>query len=480
MIETAKPKILLVDDEESVCGALEMILGEDYQLIPVVSGESALAKLEADEFDLVMLDITLAGDMNGFSVLNAIKTRGIATPVVMITSDNSAGSMIKAIDQFGAEDYISKPPDIEKTVRTVEGVINQHRMGPSNNNQEFDDGIVGESEKMKEVKSLIRYVAPTDLAVLIEGKTGVGKELLAKAIHNLSFRKNKPFVVVNCAAVPEGVLESELFGHEKGAFTDAKYQRRGKFEISDGGTLFIDEIGEAGASVQVKLLRVLQEKVFARVGSNKDIQVDVRVIAATNRDIKEDIGNGRFRDDLYYRLCGVVIKIPSLDERRDDIPVLVRHFLATHGGGRQNMTITSKGMDRLISRNWPGNVRELENVIRRGIAFTRGNVIDVENMALENGIVESYPSTGDQRQTHGEGKRRNDDVWDRIRQAIQDLVAIEGQELAVNSDRAKKSLERKIKKLLAEVALENTGQNYSKAGRIVGVDHKTILKWKVD
>ena len=470
------PRILIVDDDESVCGALEMILGEDYELVPVASGESALKNLSDSEFDLIMLDITLAGGMNGFELFRTMRERGICSPVVMITSDSSSSTMIKSIDQFGAEGYISKPPDIEKTVKTVEGVLKHGRVTVQDR-RGYDGGIIGESEQIKKVKSLIRYVAATDLAVLIEGKTGVGKDLVAKAIHNLSSRWQEPFAVVNCAAVPEGVLESELFGHEKGAFTDAKYQRKGKFEISNGGTIFIDEIGEVGLSVQVKLLRVLQDKTFERVGGNETIKVDARVIAATNRGIKQDIRNGRFRDDLYYRLSGVVIRIPPLDDRKDDIGPLVEHFLAMYSRSDGRMNITDKAMDMLVKRSWKGNVRELENVVRRGVAFTKGTVVDVENFILEDEIGESLMSEKAQPWAGKDGEY-DDHAWEKVRQAIQNLIQIEEKKLGKSSEDEGLTLERRLKQILSDVALQNAGENYSKAGRILGVDHKTILKWK--
>ncbi len=470
------PRILVVDDDESVCGALELILGEDYELVPVASAESALHRLAESRFDLIMLDITLAGDMNGFELFRIVREKGISLPVVMVTSDSSSSTMIKSIDQYGAAAYISKPPDIKKTLKTVEDVLN-HEGVTVQEGDDTDDGIVGESGQIKRVRSLIRYAAPTDLAVLIEGKTGVGKELVAKAIHRFSSRRHGPFVVVNCAAVPEGVLESELFGHERGAFTDAKYQRKGKFEISNGGTLFIDEVGEVGPAVQVKLLRVLQEKTFARVGSNEGIEVDVRIIAATNRNIKLDVRSGRFRDDLYYRLSGVVFQIPSLDDRKEDIRPLVQHFLTMYRRSGSEMMITDKAIEMLVRRSWKGNVRELENAVRRGVAFTRGNVVDVENFVFEDEIGDFPASLPPKAEAEG-AIRDNNNPWDKIGEAIEHLLQLEKENAAENVECRGPTLERKLKQLLSQAALKQTGGNHSQAGRLLGVDHKTVFKWK--
>ena len=384
--------ILVVDDDEAIRELVREFLSE-LEVPPTVveagTVEEAMARFEADAPDLMLLDMRLP-DGDGLDVLARIRASGATTPVVVITADSSSSRTIRAV-QGGAWDYLVKPLEPE-TVRMVVERALAHRtltetirsLQETVAEREVPERIVGASLAMQEVYKLVGRVASSDVPVLITGETGTGKELVAETVHENSRRRRGPLVRVNCAALPETLLESELFGHEKGAFTGAIDRRKGRFELSDKGSIFLDEIGEMEPSTQKKLLRVLQSGRFERVGGQATIEVDVRVIAATNIDLEAAVASGRFREDLYYRLDVIRIDMPPLRARRDDIPALVAHFLDKYrpisGPPRK---ISEEAMTRLIEHDWPGNVRQLENTIQRAVVLSRGAVIAADDLELD-------------------------------------------------------------------------------------------------
>lgn len=364
-----KGKILVVEDEKSMREVLKILLeGENYEVVTAADGVAGLSFVEKDIFDLVITDMKMP-KVDGFEVLKKIKEISPETIVIMITAFGTTESAVEAM-KLGAYDYINKPFNIDEIRLIVKKAIEKKRLSEELSvlRQKVEttyalENIIGRSPKMQELFKLIPRIAQSNSNVLIIGESGSGKELFANAVHNLSNRKNKNFVAINCAAFPEGLLESELFGHMKGAFTGAMYNKQGLFEIADGGSLFLDEIGEMPINLQVKLLRVLENGTFRRVGGTNDIKVDVRIISATNKDLKEEIEVGRFREDLYYRLNVVPLKIPPLRERKEDIPLLVSHFLKKLSA--LSKKVTPEAMKIMMDYQWKGNVRELENVIER-------------------------------------------------------------------------------------------------------------------
>ncbi len=369
-----KGKILVVEDEKSMREVLKILLeGENYEVVTAADGVAGLSFVEKDIFDLVITDMKMP-KVDGFEVLRKIKEISPDTIVIMITAFGTTESAVEAM-KLGAYDYINKPFNIDEIRLIVKKAIEKKRLSEEVTvlRQKVEttyalENIIGRSPKMQELFKLIPRIAQSNSNVLIIGESGSGKELFANAVHNLSNRKNKNFVAINCAAFPEGLLESELFGHMKGSFTGAMYNKQGLFEIADGGSLFLDEIGEMPLNLQVKLLRVLENGTFRRVGGTNDIKVDVRIISATNKDLKEEIEAGRFREDLYYRLNVVPLKIPPLRERKEDIPLLVNHFLKKLSASSKK--ITPEAMKIMIDYHWKGNVRELENVIERIILLS--------------------------------------------------------------------------------------------------------------
>jgi two-component system response regulator PilR (NtrC family) len=369
-----KGKILIVEDEKSMREVLKMLLeGEHYEVTTAADGLEGLSYIEKDIFDLVITDMKMP-KADGFEVLKKIKEISPNTIVIMITA---FGTTEKAIDAMkaGTYDYINKPFNIDEIRLIVENAIEKKRLRDELSvlRQKVEtkyspENFVSQSTKMQELFKFVPRIAQSNSNVLITGESGSGKEFFATAIHNLSSRKNKNLISINCAAFPEGLLESELFGHMKGAFTGAIYNKQGLFEIADGGSLFLDEICEMPVNLQVKLLRVLENGTFRRVGGTADIKVDVRIISATNKDLKEEIGSGRFREDLYYRLNVVPIDIPPLRERKDDIPLLVDHFFRKSSGKPKR--VSPEAMRLLMDYPWKGNVRELENVIERIAVLT--------------------------------------------------------------------------------------------------------------
>ncbi|HTY38550.1 MAG TPA: sigma-54 dependent transcriptional regulator [Bacteroidota bacterium] len=375
--------ILIVDDDNAFRIATVALLQDNGFSAHVASTASEAQRVFTPEkFDLVLTDLVMEG-MNGLELLEWIKSRAPEIPVLMITGFGSVRTAVEAI-RHGAYDYITKPCDNDELLIKIRRVLDERRKDREllqlreelRGTYSFAN-IISQSESMKQVFKLVRQVADTDATVLVLGETGTGKEMLAKAIHYNSPRKAKPFVVITCSALTESLLESELFGHEKGAFTGAVRARVGKFEVASGGTVFLDEIGDIPLHLQTKLLRVLQEKEVERVGSNKPIPVDVRVIAATNKDLEGMTKNGQFREDLFYRLNVFPIHLPPLKQRVDDIPLLAAHFVHKHKdlAGSRVLTFTPAALSSLMSHNWPGNVRELENVVRRAIIKAERNSI---------------------------------------------------------------------------------------------------------
>jgi len=373
--------LLIIDDEKSIRDSLKMILEyERYEVEFAENGEQGLSKLSSQPFDLVLLDVKMAG-MDGMEVLHRIRERNTDLPVIMISGHGTIETAVEAT-KLGAFDFLPKPLDRDKLLITIRNALQHATIAEENRRlQETLEGkrkILGESASIKEVHSIIERVAPTDARVLITGENGTGKELVARAIHRGSKRGSNAFVEVNCAAIPAELIESELFGHEKGSFTGASAQRIGKFEQADGGTLFLDEIGDMSLQAQAKVLRALEEGKVERVGGTKLISVDVRVLAATNKNVPEEIEKGSFRKDLYHRLNVIPLRVPPLRERKDDIPILVRSFIedVCSRNGMAKKTISDEGLSRLTAREWPGNVRELRNAVERLVILSPGASLD--------------------------------------------------------------------------------------------------------
>ena len=381
--EANKYRVLIVDDEESMRDFLSIMLHrEGYQVDTAVDGAQAVVHLRDHSYDLVISDIKMPR-MTGLELLTHIKDRTPETVVLMVTAFSSTDEAVEAMKQ-GAYDYITKPFKNEEIRLIVKNALERRDLRRENLalkealGQRFSfDGLIGKSKSMQDVFSMIRKVASSPVKILVTGESGTGKELVARAIHYNSDRRDGPFVPINCGAIPENLLESELFGHEKGSFTGAIRQKPGLFETAAGGTIFLDEIGELPAMMQVKLLRVLQENEFRRVGGTKDIKTDVRVLAATNRHLEEAVAAGSFREDLYYRFNVIRIDLPPLRQRREDIPVMVDFFWERFTG-QKGVKVAEDAMRRLIDYSWPGNVRELENVIERATVLGHDNEITLD------------------------------------------------------------------------------------------------------
>jgi DNA-binding NtrC family response regulator len=367
------PKVLLIEDEASIRAVLKDILTDQKELALVIDeakdGAEGLSKLESETYDLALCDIKMP-KMDGMEVLKAAKERGITTTFVMISAHGTTELAVDAT-KMGAYDFLQKPPDLNRLLITVRNALDKNNLIKETRNLKKKVSgkyeMIGSSPMLADIKSTIEKVAPTDARVLITGPNGSGKELVARQIHEKSNRAKFEFVEVNCAAIPSELIESELFGHEKGSFTSAIKQRIGKFEQAENGTLFLDEIGDMSLSAQAKVLRALQENKITRVGGERDIPVHVRVIAATNKDLKKEIAENRFREDLYHRIAVMVIKVPSLNNRAEDIPELVEKFLndvSTENGWKKK-DIDQKAMKALTAYNWTGNIRELRNVVER-------------------------------------------------------------------------------------------------------------------
>ncbi len=385
--------VLIVDDEQVHRYMLSSMLKEwGWRCIEADDGTTAVAAVEKHNYDAVLMDIRMV-KMDGREAFHKIHAMRPALPVILMTAYSSVDDAVIMIRE-GAHDYLTKPLDFDRLRLALERAVDhrqvtEKKQQPREQQTSLQTGIIGESPKMQELLEMISYVAPTEATVLVYGESGTGKELVAEALHSNSERKGGPFIKVNCAALAESLLESELFGHEKGAFTGADRERDGKFVQADGGTLFLDEIGETSQAMQVKLLRVLQEHELQRVGGEKTIQVDVRIIAATNRNLEDEVKTGNFREDLYYRLNVVMLEVPPLRTRAGDIPLLVNHFVRKFAekNRRSVQSVIPECMEALNSYPWPGNVRELENAIERGIILMRGDQLTQKSLPLS---VQNY------------------------------------------------------------------------------------------
>jgi two-component system nitrogen regulation response regulator NtrX len=382
-----KSHILIIDDEERICTSLKGILNDEgYEVSMAFDGPSGLRAAQDSAPDLILLDIWMPG-MDGLEVLTILKKRYPHLPVVIISGHGNVETAVRAT-RLGAFDFVEKPLDMDKILLTARNALQIGRLAEENlqlKARAERPRLSGDSPAINQVRQAISAVAPTDAWVLITGENGTGKELVAHDIHRQSQRAAKPFVDINCAAIPEELIESELFGHEKGSFTGADQKKRGKFDLAHTGTLFLDEIGDMSLKTQAKILRILQEQRFERVGGTKTIKVDTRVVAATNKDLKTEIQAGRFREDLYYRLNVVPIVVPPLRERREDIPELIREFLASVAAKFHNepKQISDEALKLLTLQPWPGNVRELKNLIERLVILTPGQTIQVRNLPAE-------------------------------------------------------------------------------------------------
>jgi two-component system response regulator AtoC len=446
-------EVLVVDDEESLRHMLTVLLKrEGYEATAVASGQQALAELERRPYDVVISDIRMP-NLGGLELVDEIHKRAIPTTVILMTAFGSVDVAIEAMKR-GAYDYISKPFRPDEVVLVLKKAEERERLFRENaslkealaeRRREDPKGIVGiisSGARMDELLRTVRKIAEYKTTVLVTGESGTGKELIARAIHDLSPRKDEPFVAVNCGAIPETLIESELFGHKKGAFTDAIRDKKGLFEEAHGGTLFLDEIGELPLALQVKLLRVLQEQVVRAIGASADEKVDVRVVAATVRDLAEEVREGRFREDLFYRLNVIQVHLPSLRERREDIPALVEHFVRRTNNklGMSLAGVAPEAMKLLLAWSWPGNVRELENTIERAMVLSDGPRIEI------SGLPEKLR-----------------DGQDRIKQTLQ------SGELSI------KKTTRVIEEELIRKALRSTGGNRTNAAKILEISHRALL-----
>lgn len=390
MMSDPKSVILVVDDEESLRDSMRMLLTPDYNVVFAVNGKEAIKKAKQIRPDLVLCDIRLP-EIDGLEVLRRLKEMDPELDVVMVTAMNTVQYAVEAI-KLGAYDYITKPFDIAVISTLVEKILEKRRLKEENiflkeqiGKQYQFEKIVGKSKPMRELFSVISEVAKNDSTILIQGESGTGKELVARAIHNKSPRANKLFVPINCASIPDHLIESELFGHERGAFTGAFERKLGKFEIAEGGTLFLDEIGSLPLALQGKLLRVLQEKEIERIGGVRPIPIDARIISATNANLQKAVNEDKFRKDLFYRLHVIPINIVPLRERREDIPILIDHFITIYNAefNRKIRRVAKTAMQLFIQYDWPGNVRELQNIIERLVALGKRDLITLEKIPKE-------------------------------------------------------------------------------------------------
>jgi two-component system NtrC family response regulator/two-component system response regulator HydG len=398
-VKSTKGVIVVIDDEVNAASALETLLRDDgYEVGRAHEASTGLLLLERMEPDVVLTDLRMPG-MDGLEFLKKIKEIRPETLVILMTAFGTVKTAVKAM-RLGAEDYLSKPIDVEELElilrRALEKkrLVEEARMLRERLDYKYNmDNLVGESPEMLAAFKTIRQVAPSSSSVLLLGESGTGKELFAQALHQNSGRRNKPFVKVACASLPETLLESELFGHEKGSFTGATYSRAGRFEIADGGTLFLDEIGDVSPTVQVKLLRFLEEREFERVGGNKTYRVDVRIVAATHRDLKKKLEEGSLREDLYYRLNVIEVSIPPLRERVGDIPLLAQHFLKKYAtmNGKDIEGFSDQALGLMLHHRWPGNVRELENAVERAVVLSNEKILDVVHFPHLSHTVSEVP-----------------------------------------------------------------------------------------
>ena len=439
-------KVLIVDDDASHRAMLRATLtAEGFATLEADDGDVAVQKVEEEGCDLILLDLKMPR-VDGIEALRQIKRLNPALPVLIMTAYASVDTAVEAL-KIGAYDYLTKPLDTDEVLLSISRTLEHFHLKAENRSLKEQlkgrsgfSQIIGQSKPMRDLFEVLELASPTDATILISGESGTGKELVASAIHSASLRREGPFVTVNCVAIPGNLLESELFGHERGAFTGAIQRRIGKFEQAGGGTIFLDEIGDMPGELQAKLLRVLQERQIERLGGERAVAVDVRVIAATNRDLEALVAEGKFREDLYFRLSVVPVSLPPLRERGEDIPVLAEHFLAVYCEKNQRMFrgFTPRAMDLLVHYHWPGNVRELENSIERAVILCRGDYVDAE--CLPGAMQRS----------------RGDEA--------------ESAEIGV---RAGYSLEEVEKELILKT-LEQTGENRTEAAKILGISRQTL------
>ncbi len=392
------PRILIVDDEPGIRQSLKGVFeDEGFTTDTVSSGEDCLKKIEQNSYDLVLMDIWLPG-IDGLDTLRKLREKAPETHVIMISGHATIATAVSAT-KLGAYDFIEKPLSLEHTLLTARNALSHKRLEQANDmlRHQLEErfNIVGESIPVKALRKQIAIVAPTNSRILIYGESGTGKELVSRNIHYMSTRSASPFVEVNCAAIPEELIESELFGHMKGSFTGASEAKKGKFELADGGTLFLDEIGDMSLKTQAKVLRALEEQSFQPIGAPAGVRVDVRVITATNKNLQNEIGAGRFREDLFYRLNVIPFYVPPLRDRREDIPILARYFMRIFSSehGRRPKEFSSESLDMLVDYSWPGNVRELRNEIERLVIMVQDEVIDAADLSVPNGNSSAPPST---------------------------------------------------------------------------------------
>ncbi|MBI2193740.1 MAG: sigma-54-dependent Fis family transcriptional regulator [Planctomycetes bacterium] len=439
----SRGRILVVDDEKNARQGLEEILSEDgYEVATAIDGHRAIEQAREICPDLVLTDLKMPG-MDGLELLSRIKGIDQDLPVIMITAFGTVKTAVQALKQ-GAEDYLTKPVDVEELEIIVKKAIERSQLLSEaralrerlREKYRFEN-VVGASPQMQEILQTVEQVAPSSATVLVLGETGTGKELIAEAIHQHSTRASGPFVKLNCTTLSENLLESELFGHEKGSFTGASNRRIGKFEVASGGTLFLDEIGDISPSTQVKLLRFLQEQKFERVGGNEVIEVDVRLVAATNRDLEKAIAEGKFRQDLFYRLNVISVRLPPLRERVSDIPLLVHHFMQKYSekNRKKVLGIEPEAMQLLASYGWPGNIRELENVIERAVVLCQGETVGPRHLPTMFSKIESPAELG---------------------------PLIPGSNM------------REIERYAIQKTLEHTGGNRTQAARILGISVRKL------
>jgi len=387
MTNKEKLNILIIDDESDMQETLKSILKKNYSPFSVSSGAEGLKEIKKGNYKLVLLDLRMP-EMDGIEALKKIKELDNSIPVIMVTASKDIKSAVEAM-KLGAEDYVGKPFEVEELLAVIEKAAEKNKLERENqalreilaDSDRYCD-LIGRTEKIKKIIGLIDSIAPTDSTVLILGESGTGKEIAAKTIHKMSNRRNKPYIAINCAAIPENLLESELFGHERGAFTGAMDRRIGKFELADQGTIFLDEIGCMSMAMQAKLLRVLEDNLIERVGGAAPVQVDIRVISATNIDFGKHIKEGKFREDLYYRLNVIPIEMPPLRDRKEDIPLFISYFMDKFNKelNKKLKSLNPKAQTILLSYNFPGNVRELKNIIERAAVLAKGDQITEENL----------------------------------------------------------------------------------------------------